>query len=315
MKKFIPKEAVEKARQIDLLTYLQRFEPDQLIKRSGEYRLVEHDSLVISNGLWHWTSRHIGGRSALDYLIKVRGMSLPDAVEQVMAGTYDPPEPPPHRDEKRFSLPPRSQNNRIALNYLRSRGIQEDILQFCIQKGYLYESAPHHNAVFVGMEYGTQIPRYAFLRGCHDSKHGVSFRGDVYGSKKQYSFRLEGTDLGAVHVFEAAIEALSYASLLELAGADWHRCSMLSLGGVAGGEESKEPELPLALGEWLRCCPMTDTVVLHLNNDEAGHKAAAGIRRALPAHIRCVSNPPPQDNDVNDCLCRKLNLREVKNCD
>ena len=46
---FIPPETIEKARQIDLLTYLEACEPDELVHISGDhYCTREHDSLKIS---------------------------------------------------------------------------------------------------------------------------------------------------------------------------------------------------------------------------------------------------------------------------
>ena len=43
-------EDIRQAKQLDLLTYLQIYEPDQLIKVSGDtYCTKEHDSLKISN--------------------------------------------------------------------------------------------------------------------------------------------------------------------------------------------------------------------------------------------------------------------------
>ena len=64
---------IEQARQIDLLSYLQRYEPSNLKRVAGNvYCTREHDSLKISNGKWYWWSRGIGGYSALDYLMKVQ---------------------------------------------------------------------------------------------------------------------------------------------------------------------------------------------------------------------------------------------------
>ena len=64
-------EDIQQAKQLDLLTYLQIYEPDQLVKVSGDtYCTKEHDSLKISNGKWHWFSRKIGGKTALDYLVR-----------------------------------------------------------------------------------------------------------------------------------------------------------------------------------------------------------------------------------------------------
>jgi len=69
---FIAPELIIQAKQMDLLTYLRNYEPYELVKFSGNtYCTRTHDSLKISNGKWIWWSRGIGGRSALDYLIKV----------------------------------------------------------------------------------------------------------------------------------------------------------------------------------------------------------------------------------------------------
>ena len=79
---WVKPEQIEKAKQMDLLTYLQSYEPNNLKKISHDtWCTKEHDSLKISNGKWHWFSRHIGGKTALDYLIKVKGVSFVQAVE------------------------------------------------------------------------------------------------------------------------------------------------------------------------------------------------------------------------------------------
>ena len=55
----------------------RNYEPQELVHVSGNtYCTREHDSLRISNGKWYWFSQDIGGRSALDYLIKAKGLSF-----------------------------------------------------------------------------------------------------------------------------------------------------------------------------------------------------------------------------------------------
>ena len=50
-------ELVQKVRKIDLLTYLQNFEPEELVKDSKDtYSTKTHDSLKINNGKWYWFS-------------------------------------------------------------------------------------------------------------------------------------------------------------------------------------------------------------------------------------------------------------------
>ena len=82
---YFNKEQIEKAREIDLISYLQTNNPDELVYDSrGTYRTKTHDSLKISNGLWYWFSRGIGGKSALDYLIIVEDMSFTEAVSLIL---------------------------------------------------------------------------------------------------------------------------------------------------------------------------------------------------------------------------------------
>ena len=67
---YVPPELVKKAREIDLPTYFEMFEPGQLKRlSSGVYCTNEHDSLKMSNGKWFWWSRGIGGKNAIDYIL------------------------------------------------------------------------------------------------------------------------------------------------------------------------------------------------------------------------------------------------------
>lgn len=295
MSRYVEKEELEKARQVDLLTYMEQREPDNLVKLSPHvHRLVEHDSVILSHGLWQQKSTGIGGRSALDYLVKIRGLSLPEAVSLVLSGSYLPVSAylPPQKEMDTFGLPPPNENNKRVCDYLTGRGIDREIIDFAIAQGILYESAIHHNAVFVGRDYGG-TPAYAALRGTGNSK----FRGEVTGSKKMFSFRVEGIS-STLHVFEAAIDLLSYLSLQRIWGWDWTLDSYLSLGGIA----AKAMNLPAALAEFL-AHRGPKTVVLHLDNDEMGRQATAKILKVLPENVTGKDSPAPAGKDINDYLC------------
>ena len=90
---YIPPEVVAKAKEMDLLTYLKNYEPSELVHFGGStYCTRTHDSLKISNGKWCWFSRGIGGKTALDYLIKVREIPFTEAVEMIVGqATIQPP--------------------------------------------------------------------------------------------------------------------------------------------------------------------------------------------------------------------------------
>ena len=86
----------------------------------------------------------------------------------------------------------------------------------------------HHNCVFVGYEHGK--PAYGALRGTLSDS---TFAGEVPGSDKRFSFAVPLCAGGkTLCVFEAAIDALSYLTLLKLHGQDWRTANTLSLSGI-----------------------------------------------------------------------------------
>ena len=244
---------IEQARQIDLLSYLQRYEPSNLKRVAGNvYCTREHDSLKISNGKWYWWSRGIGGYSALDYLMKVRELGFVEAVQTLTGdmGDWKPPPPAVKKDEpKVLLLPEKNADCDKVTEYLFGRGVDYQLIQDCIAEGIIFESRPYHNAVFVGKDESGK-PKYAALR----STLGSSFRQDASGSDKRYSFRLlarEPTD--KVHLFEAAIDLLSYATYLKCEGKDYKAANLLSLSGVYQPQkELSESKIPTALSTYLQ---------------------------------------------------------------
>ena len=295
---FIPPEQLARVREMDLLTYLRCCEPNELVSVGGNaYATKSHDSLKISNGEWYWWSRGVGGSSALDYLTTVRKLSLPDAVQRVLsvAGTL-PAEMPRRkaRPTKPFLLPPRHADNRRVFSYLRGRGIDPEIINHCIKHGLLYESEQYHNCVFVGFAGGR--PAYAMQRGTLQEKR---FVGEVAGSDKQYSFAVPVTpsDSPTLCVFESAVDALSYLTLLKQRVKDWRKANTLSLGGVG----KKDQKLPPALSRYLKDAPHISHIVLCLDNDEPG-RAAAAVLKGLLGGYEVIDRPPVRGKDYNDLL-------------
>lgn len=312
---YIADEIVQKARKIDLLTYLQIYEPQELVHFSGNtYCLREHDSLKISNGKWYWWSRGIGGHNALDFLIKVRGMDFVSAVER-LAGNIDhyttavsevqiaPKTEHLKEEKKELSLPEKNGNDRRVIAYLcKKRGIDSGIVFDCIKQGKLYEEKKYHNAVFIGTdEYGEV--KYAACRGTGEQR----FVGEADGSDKRFSFRLEGTSC-AVHCFEAAIDLLSYATLCKMQGKNWQEMNLISVGGITAPKDKNEPvNIPAALKNYLETHPDTAKIYLHFDADTKGREAAAALKRTLEADYDVVDAPPKFGKDINDHLlhCRE----------
>lgn len=68
MKKFLKPEELAEVKKLDLLTYLSNYEPNELVRRSrNDYVTRRHDNLHMTNGMWMWWSRGIGGKTALEF--------------------------------------------------------------------------------------------------------------------------------------------------------------------------------------------------------------------------------------------------------
>lgn len=317
---WIDDEQVKLAREVDLLSYLQASEPHELLPpKNGEYRTVTHGSLVISNGKWIWNKYKMGGTSALDYLIKIRGMGFTDAVEAVLTSRAAPPSSAlpgekEHSQQKKWTFyPPKPRYySNGAVSYLQRRGISPDVIRQCMNAGILYESryynpeSVYHNAavcVFAGKDASGKIV-YAAMRGID-----TDMKQDKAGSDKRFNFCIPAKNPDSRHlaVFEAPIDALSHATFQGRVGWEWDGYR-LSLGGTAD----------VGLIAFLEHNPQITRVILHLDNDEAGIISARKIKARLAAdsrfkHIRVSVNPPRRGKDYNEALQNTINLeREQK---
>ena len=305
---YIPPDIVAKAREMDLLTYLRNYEPNELVHFGGNtYCTREHDSLKISNGKWYWFSRGIGGYTALDYLIKVKEMPFMEAVETIVG--YSAVQPPirastPKKEQPKVLLLPQANHcTSHAVNYLLRRGIDTEIIGYCIQTGRLYESYPHHNVVFVGLDkYGK--PRYANLRGIDSD-----FKGEANGSDKRFSFSIPAEGSDTLHLFESAIDLLSYATVRKQEGMNWRCEHLLSLAGVYKPKENiTETRLPLALQQYLSDHPEIKCICLRLDRDATGRVATNTLTTLLQDRYMIADYPPPSGKDYNDYLCHRLGI-------
>ena len=306
---YVTPEAIAQAKQMDLLTYLQNFDPQELVKESAtSYCTREHDSLKISNGKWNWFSRRIGGRTALDYLIKVKGYSFTEAVETIVSkGPVRPVVTPISKpaSEKILRLPELSPTTYRVQEYLRNRGIHQSIIDHCIRSNILAETVNYHNAVFIGSD-KAGVPRYAALRGTIGD-----FKKEVSGSDKHYSFSItENPNATTVHLFESAIDLMSYATLRLYETPNWKEDALLSLAGVF--KTKRENVVPIALEQFLRDHPQIKTLRLHLDNDEVGRGAAQGIIGGLGDKYTVIDEPPPRGKDVNQFLQFRVGLLHRK---
>ena len=83
-----------------------------------------------------WWSRGIGGKSALDYLIKVRGMDFVGAVQTIMGNgsvSFPTCENIKSYEEQPLLLPEKKPTTNVVFDYLFGRGIDYEIINYCLE--------------------------------------------------------------------------------------------------------------------------------------------------------------------------------------
>ena len=311
---YIPPELVAEARQVDLLTYLKNYEPYELVEVCrNTYTTKSHDSLKISNGLWYWFTKGVGGKSAIDYLIKVRNFTFINAVQTVL-GNIKTQAPVQYKQqeknkEKHLKVPVKAVNNDRAINYLLSRGIDKDIINYCIENKLLYQEEKTNNVVFIGYN-NDNIPSYAFCRATNQER----FMREATDSNKRYSFKIKADkESNIVHLFESSIDLLSYATLLHLENKNWRAENLLSLGGIYSSKyDVEKTKIPVSLTEFLERNPNINEIYLHLDRDLAGRNASSFFQQVLSKNYKVYNHTIPFGKDVNEYLCLKTGIKKIE---
>lgn len=392
----IPEELIERARAVSVLEYFETYKPGDLHWYGKCFRSREHPSFCVMQGgyVFDWKSQGITGYGALDYLKKCEGYDLNKQedfrraveiltntdIELVQSRVSKSNYAADRQPKLEFCLPEKAFSNSRAINYLRDRALSKEVINYCIQKGLIYQSKEYSGAVLIGyddkkplyisrktydevtqmndisdiksycMEHKLLLskeelsnlkivsnvvfvgynsenePAYAFKRGMYNKtivdengkEKNKSFRQEVIGSNKKYAFAMydEQGKSKAVHLFEAAIDALSYATLIHLYSGNYRTKNLLSLGGAQSGKSDKSNAenvtLPLALEEFLKTYPQKiNKVYIHFDNDEAGIKHAKALQEHLTLRgIESEIKLPPSGKDVNDFL--KVSLEKAE---
>ena len=173
----------------------------------------------------------------------------------------------------------------MSLRRRKGKYYGTDCIENFGKEGQDYESADHHNAVFVGRDEQGKV-RHLHARG---TLTGSNFRQTLPGSEKEYSFHWQGAN-GKLYAFEAPIDLLSYISLHP---EGWQKHSYVALCGVSAAP----------IHHLLETQPQLEEVTLCLDSDEAGQAAARRIAGELLREWNVtVSAEFPTLKDWNDEL-------------
>ena len=281
---YFTEEQRERANAVPIADILRK-EHEEVERSGNEWRWKRHRSVTFRDNSWYRHSQQMGSH-AIDFMQEFFGMSYPQAVTYLLDGEIgqaacgdDWPRGgcedrapsqkgthPVRKQEEKLLVPPEKNDTmkRVYAYLMQKRHISRDVLSFFAKKGTLYESAGHHNAVFVGVDREGKV-RHIHKKGtCSD---GRSFRMNEDGSDSAYGFGHVGAG-NRLYVFEAPIDLLSFVTLYP---GNWQESSYIALNGVAEH----------AMLQILKDYPHLDTVVLCLDHDPAGIEACGRLAEIL----------------------------------
>ena len=281
-------EQKEIAQRTDLVELL-RSQGETLKPSGSEYEWkYQGQKVTVRRNLWYHQYEQLGG-DAVAFVRKFLGKSYMEAMEYLLRYNGIPlPEIRSGEERKGFELPAANQNmNRVFAYLVTQRGISREVVYAFVHKRMIYESAKHHNVVFVGYD-PEGNPRHAHKRST--AKEG-SFKSNAAGGQPEYSFHWHGTG-DKLFLFEAPIDMLSYITLHP---EGWRQNSYAASCSVSDR----------VLFQMLRDNPGLQLVYICFDSDEPGQSAAQRISDKL--FLRGVKSEilVPARKDWNEDLLHK----------
>jgi len=261
MRKFTD-DQISQANQISVLELSKQlgYNPE---KRGSNFHIKDHGGFYISdtkNSFYCWAEECGGGpvqllmfTQKMNWLESMKYLIGEGEIQQIDSTDLRWKKPLAQKPAE-FKLPEKADTSyrRLFAYLIKTRGLDKDIVTNLVNQKKIYESSPHHNVVFVGYDENGQA-RQAFQRG---TVTGVSFKGEVSGSNKNYCFTMEGKG-DSLTVYEAAIDAISNATILKHNGLGWKKEHRLALGCL-----SDNP-----LEGYLKLHPEITKITFALDND------------------------------------------------
>lgn len=262
------------ARRADLFEYLINNHSDIVVVHGNSLRLKDNNSMSVRRGYsayYDWTDGASG--NSVDFLTKILGYSYPDAVQSLLTRSTTVKTPIVMSD-KDFVLPRQSTSNADAVEYLRGRALDNDIINMLMQYGLIYQSKieGYERVVFTNTEGNYyevhEIQGSRFRRVIAMEKYYFwHFNPNIKGIKKR------------CYICESAIDAVSLCQLIH------DNANYCSIGGASNTQRISEA---IKLGY---------EVVIAVDNDDAGERC----RAQFPELEHLI----PQHKDWNEDLRRR----------
>ena len=266
----VTKEEIAWAKELDLLTYFKLVEPGNLKLVGKEYRHKVHSSLTISkDSLWCWHCIGLRGRTALKYLIDVEKVPYVEAVREInrIQGGV-----------VHFSQPVSLPQPRAEPEAPRDFKLPKPDSNSYAAMAYLRGRCIHPNVL-------------AFCR-----KEGILYQTSFKNHPNCVFVGRDGESVAKGGSLRGCTQ-LQFRRDIPGSTGPWRSVHYLALGGTDYA----------ALDAFLKYFPAVRSVVLCLDNDNAGRTRTQDIIAHLAGSGKAVEDrPPPVGKDYNDALVQYM---------
>lgn len=265
------KEEIKKAAQTDIIDFINSHGKGNLSGggRYPKYHINGHDSLVIDRK--HNYFYHNGqnkGDNVIRLLTDYEGYSFPQAVALLLGEDLEQHSPYIEREEEQeftYSYIKDPSTTQAANYLIKERGIDQEIVSYLIENGYLIQDKQYKNAVLNWKKLGLPDGEIVGATSIVTKKNKSESPGKYIAknSERHYGFNITLGQPKAVYFFEAGIDLLSYWSLHK----DLSDCRLVCLEG------RKDKTITKMIQEAYQHFDLlpSEGIYYGVDNDPAGH--------------------------------------------
>lgn len=198
-------EKKEKAKKINLIDFLHTNYPDMICynREKQEWRVPDTHIKIIETSYYDFDTGT--GGDNIRFLTDIMGLSFFDAIKELTESKVKSVDLSKITFSE-YERPENSFENEKAYDYLKVRGIKEEIVRMCINDGFVYMDK-RLNIIF-----HNPVQEFCILRSTYADWKGIQSES-VYGY-----WEISNGNSKEVYIFEAPIDALSYMSIYDKKG-------------------------------------------------------------------------------------------------
>lgn len=302
-KKRVTAEEIMRAKEVDLLSYLEA-KGEQFKKEGKYYRHVDHDSLVIKDNMYAWNSRGEKGYGVINFAQMYYGMSFVDIVKELNESDFKTFERKAPEEKKPFYYPIENEvdsHHKIKNYLIGERKIDDRIVEWLLQKDLIAQDKKN-NVVFKWKDSNEKLVGYDLQGTIKMNNKRGSFKYICPTSKENTGFSIDVRTPEWLYFYESPVDMLSHWSIK---GREIRHARLISMNGL------KERTIYQSYLEAKKEGLDIKGVVLAVDNDEAGRTFIKEVKKRVNNEMLKV-DIPELEGDWNDVLKKKDKKKKDK---